>query len=183
MFLFASLPPSLLCGQKHSSFVSKELTRYILEITLSSNSRNTSTSKYKQFLTLKCAFLLFEKQQYFRVQFNARQSSILKLQFLSVTFINGYNKSIVELLPDLCWSSQLHFRPVQDALLSWHGKIPGNFDRNNQLIMEIKSQRNNGYTVGIQITDILLTKPFKQRTPHVHSSDHPIVSTIQMPFD
>ena len=33
-------------------------------------------------------FLSWEIQQYFRVQFNARQSSISKLQFLSVTYIS-----------------------------------------------------------------------------------------------
>ena len=50
-------------------------------------SRNNSTSKYKQFLTLNVRFFSWEIQKNFSVQFNAKQSSITKQDILSVTFI------------------------------------------------------------------------------------------------
>ena len=40
-----------------------------------------------QFLTLNVRFISWEIRQYFRVQFNARQSSIPELQLSSVTYI------------------------------------------------------------------------------------------------
>ena len=49
------------------------------------NSRNNSTSKYKQFLTLNVHFFSWELQVKLRVQFNAKQSSKPKRDFPSAT--------------------------------------------------------------------------------------------------
>ena len=66
----------------------KRVKKYIFETTLKINSRNNSTSKYKQFLTLNMRSFSWGIQQYFRVQFSVKQSSIPKLEFLSATYIH-----------------------------------------------------------------------------------------------
>ena len=66
----------------------KRVKNYIFETTLKINSRNNSTSKYKQFLTLNVRSFSWGIQQYFRVQFSVKQSSIPKLEFLSATYIH-----------------------------------------------------------------------------------------------
>ena len=54
-------------------------------------SRNNSTSKYKQFLTLTvCFFYLGKTINELKLQLNARQSSTTKLQLISVTYITQY---------------------------------------------------------------------------------------------
>ena len=43
--------------------------------------------EYKRFLTLNVRFISWEIRQYFRLPFSAKQSSIPKLDLLSVTYI------------------------------------------------------------------------------------------------
>ena len=77
--------------------IKKELKKYIFE-TFTIWSRNNSTSKYKQFFNSQCAFLLFGKtSNELRLQFNAKQSSTTKLQFLSVTYIHERTNVLLSL--------------------------------------------------------------------------------------